>query len=266
MKNNSKRAAVLLKGAIDVRDFVYKKLKPYNGNADFLVSSTKKTAALWEECKKLIEHEKQNDGVLDIDAKTVSTITSHQPGYIKKDLEAVVGLQTDAPLKRAIKPFGGIRMAQAACSQYGFDIDPEVKKIFNEYRKTHNDGVFSAYTEQMRKLRKAGILTGLPDAYARGRIIGDYRRVALYGIDRLIEEKKIDLLNIPLSGVYGGGEMTDEIIRLREEISEQIKALELMKLMAVEYGFDISMPAKNAREAVQWTYFGYLAAIKEQDG
>lgn len=249
-----------------MRNFIYTRMKPYNGNSDFLVGPTKKTSFLWEECKKLIEKEKGNNGVLDIDTKTVSTITSHRPGYIKKDLEVIVGLQTDAPLKRAIKPFGGIRVVTAACQQNNCDVPLEIKKIFNEYRKTHNDGVFSAYTPQMRALRKSGLLTGLPDAYARGRIIGDYRRLALYGIDRLIQEKENDKMNTPTSINGRDGVMTDEVIRLREEISEQIKALELMKEMARSYGFDISSPARNAREAVQWTYFAYLAAIKEQDG
>ena len=197
---------------------------------------------------------------MNIDTSTVSTITSHGPGYIDKDLEVIVGLQTDEPLKRAIMPFGGIRMVKNACDAYGYKLDPEVEKIFTEYRKTHNQGVFDAYTPEIRRARKAGIITGLPDAYGRGRIIGDYRRVALYGVDRLIQEKKRQL------GLLETAWMEDEIIRQREETTEQIKALEALKEMAGSYGFDISHPAKNAYEAVQWTYFAFLGAVKEQNG
>jgi formate C-acetyltransferase len=260
------------KKSIDVRDFVLKKMKSYDGDASFLVGPTRRTVKLWEECKELMAREQASPaGVLDIDTETISTITSHGTGYIDADLEVIVGLQTDAPLKRAIKPFGGIRAVQMAIEESGRVASAEVVEIFTKYRKTHNEGVFSAYTEEMRKLRKTGILTGLPDAYARGRIIGDYRRVALYGVDRLIVAKEADkeLLDgtsprVPTGRNLRG--MTDETIRLREEVTEQIGALQAMKLMAAEYGFDISQPAKSAQEAIQWTYFGYLAALKEQDG
>jgi formate C-acetyltransferase len=244
---------------INVRDFICQNINSYEGEADFLVGPSEKTKKLWEKCKKLLKKETDNGGVLDIDTKTVSNIVSHNPGYIDKKLEIIVGLQTDEPLKRAIKPAGGIRAVIHACQENGKEVDPEVVKIFTEYRKTHNDGVFDAYTEEMRRLRKTGVLTGLPDAYARGRIIGDYRRIALYGVDKLIEIKSHD--KETLNGV-----MIDETIRLREELSEQIKALELMKKMAEGYGEDIGRPALNAQEAIQWTYFGYLAAIKEHDG
>jgi formate C-acetyltransferase len=244
---------------INVRDFICQNINSYEGEADFLVGPSEKTKQLWEKCKKLLKKETNNGGVLDIDTKTVSNIVSHGPGYIDKKLEIIVGLQTDEPLKRAIKPAGGIRAVIHACQENNKEVDPEVVKIFTEYRKTHNDGVFDAYTEEMRRLRKTGILTGLPDAYARGRIIGDYRRIALYGVDKLIEIKNHDKESL-------NGVMTDETIRLREELSEQIDALELMKKMAEGYGEDISRPALNAQEAIQWTYFGYLAAIKEHDG
>jgi formate C-acetyltransferase len=248
------------KKTIDVRDFVSKKMKSYDGGAEFLTGPTKRTADLWEQCKALMIKEQDAEaGVLDVDTETVSTVTSHKPGYIDKKLEVIVGLQTDAPLKRAIKPFGGIRAVQMACEESGRTVSPKVVEIFTKYRKTHNEGVFSAYTEEMRKLRKTGVLTGLPDAYARGRIIGDYRRVALYGIDRLIEAKESD--KVTLIGV-----MTDDLIRSREEITEQIFALHAVKAMATGYGFDISQPAQTAQEAIQWTYFAYLAALKEQDG
>lgn len=245
--------------AINIRDFVFDNITAYDGDATFLVGPSTKTTKLWNECKKLIQKETKNGGVLDIDTKTVSSITSHAAGYIDKDLEVVVGLQTDEPLKRAIKPAGGIRVVMHACEENGREVDPEVVKIFTEYRKTHNDGVFSAYTEEMRRLRKTGVLTGLPDAYARGRIIGDYRRIALYGVDKLIEEKLKDKEKLV-------GEMTDELIRLREEVSEQIVALEMMKQMAMTYGFDIGRPALSATEAIQWTYLAYLSAVKEHDG
>lgn len=244
---------------IDVRDFVFRKMKPYNGDESFLVGPSKKTQKLWEKCKELLKEERAAGGVLDIDTSTVSSIVSHAPGYIDSKLEVVVGLQTDAPLRRAIKPFGGIRVVEAACAEQGRQLDPEVEKAFHAIRKTHNDGVFAAYTEEMRKLRKTGVLTGLPDAYARGRIIGDYRRVTLYGVDKLIEAKEKDKEALD-------GTMTDEIIRLREEVTEQIEALQAMKHMAASYGFDISRPAQNAHEAVQWTYLAYLSALKEQDG
>ncbi|MGM7684177.1 formate C-acetyltransferase [Cytobacillus sp. Hm23] len=246
--------------AIDVRDFIQNNVTPYTGNEDFLAPPTAKTSSLWDEVLELTKKERKNGGVLDVDTKTVSTITSHRPGYINKDLESVVGLQTDAPLKRSIQPFGGIRMVKDACNAYGFTLEPEVEKIFTEYRKTHNQGVFDAYTPEMRKARKAGIITGLPDAYGRGRIIGDYRRVALYGVDRLMDEKR------KAHAKLENEMMSEAVIRDREEISEQFRALQELKDMAASYGFDISKPAKNAHEAIQWLYFGYLAAIKEQNG
>ncbi|MEI6835930.1 MAG: formate C-acetyltransferase [Candidatus Falkowbacteria bacterium] len=245
---------------LDVRSFVLKNITPYQGDASFLFGPSKKTQRLWGECEYLLKQETRRGGVLKIDNRLVSSITSHKPGYIDKSLEIIFGLQTDEPLKRAIKPFGGLRSIEKACEENGVTLDKTVSEIFSKYRKTHNEGVFDAYTDKMRLLRKTGILTGLPDAYARGRIIGDYRRVALYGVDYIIETKKGDKNKLDPS------EMTEEVIRLREEISEQIKALEAMKEMAAAYGFDISTPAKNAREAIQWTYFAYLAALKEQDG
>ena len=262
--SNVKKANVCAVGdwkkTIDVRDFVSKKMKSYDGDASFLVGPTKKTVKLWEQCKSLmLQEQAAKASVLDIDTETISTITSHKPGYIDKKLEVIVGLQTDAPLKRAIKPFGGIRAVQMACEESGREVSPRVTEIFTKYRKTHNEGVFSAYTEEMRKLRKTGVLTGLPDAYARGRIIGDYRRVALYGVDRLIVAKEVDKEKIDEV-------MTDERIRIREEVTEQIAALHAMKEMALSYGFDISQPAQTAQEAIQWTYFAYLSALKEQDG
>lgn len=244
---------------ISVRDFISTNITPYDGDASFLTKPTKATLSLWNTCKKLLKKEQEKNGVLDIDTSTISTIISHKPGYISKKLEKIVGLQTDAPLKRAIKPFGGWRVVQEACAQNGYTLDPKVVEIFTKYRKSHNDGVFDAYTQEMRVLRKSGIVTGLPDNYARGRIIGDYRRLALYGADRLIEAKKADLKQLT-------GPMTNELIQLREEVSEQIKALEMLKEMANSYGFDVSKPAENAQEAIQWTYFAYLGATKEQDG
>ena len=244
---------------IDTRDFIFQNITPYDGDASFLVGPTATTKKLWTKATQLLKKERENGGILDIDTETISTITSHKPGYLDKNLEKIVGYQTDQPLKRAIKPFGGIRVVQAAAEENGYKISDEVVKIFTEYRKSHNDGVFDAYTEEMRKLRSTGILTGLPDNYARGRIIGDYRRVALYGIDALIEAKKAD--KKALVGV-----MTDDLIRLREEVSEQIKALKAMKVMASSYGYDISKPAETAQEAIQWTWFAFLAALKEQDG
>ncbi len=244
---------------IDVRDFMLENMTPYDGDEHFLVGSSKKTKELWDKCQKLITKERNSfGGVLDIDTETISTITSHKPGYIEKDLELIIGLQTDSPLKRGVKPFGGIRVAAKACTEYNRQISPEITNIC-KYRKTHNDGVFDAYTPEMKTLRKLGILTGLPDNYARGRIIGDYRRVALYGIDKLIDQKEQDKSQLD-------GPMTDENIRLSEEISEQIKALVMMKEMAAEYGYDISNPAQDAKQAIQWTYFAYLAALKEHDG
>lgn len=244
---------------INVRDFIQRNYTPYEGGADFLSKPTDKTVKLWAECRKLFEKERENGGVLDMDTEIVSTITSHGAGYIDKDLEQIVGLQTDKPLKRAMQPFGGIRMAQTACKSYGYEVSENVSEIFTKYRKTHNQGVFDVYTPEIKAARHAAIITGLPDAYGRGRIIGDYRRVALYGIDRLIEDK-IEQFN-SLSG-----EMTSDKIQLREEITDQISALKDMIKLGEIYGFDISKPAQNAKEAVQWLYFGYLAAIKEQNG
>ena len=244
---------------INVRDFIQKNYTPYEGDSSFLAKPTDATTKLWQECCDLLKKERDNGGVLDMDTKVVSTITSHGAGYIDKDLETIVGLQTDAPLKRSMQPFGGIRMAESACKSYGYVVDPEVSEIFTKYRKTHNQGVFDAYTPEMKAARHSAIITGLPDAYGRGRIIGDYRRVALYGINRLIEDKKEQFKSLE-------GEMTPDRIQLREEISEQIKALNEMIELGKIYGFDISQPARNAKEAVQWLYFGYLAAIKEQNG
>lgn len=244
---------------INVGDFLSHNLTPYNGGPDFLKGPSEKTEKLWQIVKDLLKKEFEKGRVLDVDTSTISTVVSHKPGYIQKELEVIVGLQTDAPLKRAIKPFGGIRVVEQACEEYGYKLDPNVCEIFTKYRKTHNDGVFDAYTEEMKKYRSSGVITGLPDNYARGRIIGDYRRVALYGIDRLIEEKQKDF-NQKL------GEMSDERIREREEISDQIDALGEIREMAKSYGFDISKPAQNTLEAIQWTYFAYLAALKQQDG
>ena len=253
----------LWKEEVNVRDFIQKNYKPYDGDEHFLAGPTGATNKLWGVLQGLQKEERAKGGVLDMDTKIVSGITAHEPGYISedlKDLEAVVGLQTDKPLKRAFMPYGGIKMAEQACTTYGYEPDPELHKIFTEYCKTHNQGVFDAYTPEMKKARHNKIITGLPDTYGRGRIVGDYRRVALYGIDFLIEQKKEDFANC------GSGSMTDDIIRQREELAMQIKALGEMKVMAEKYGFDISQPAKNAKEAVQWLYFGYLAAIKTQNG
>ncbi|WP_050614003.1 formate C-acetyltransferase [Bacillus testis] len=244
---------------INVRDFIIKNINVYEGDDTFLAGPTEATLTLWKQVMDLSKKEREAGGVLDLDTKIVSTITSHQPGYLNKDLETVVGFQTDAPFKRSLQPFGGIRMAENAAASYGYHVDKEVQEIFTKYRKTHNQGVFDAYTQEMKLARKAGIITGLPDAYGRGRIIGDYRRVALYGVDFLIEEKKKDLNNTSTI-------MSDETIKLREELSEQIRSLDELKQMAESHGFDISGPAKNAREAFQWLYFAYLAAIKEQNG
>ena len=245
---------------VDVREFIQKNYTPYEGDDSFLANATDKTTKLWNIVLDLYKKEKDNGGVLDIDTDTVSTMTSHKPGYIQKDLEEIVGLQTDAPLKRAIMPFGGIRIVEKSCEAYGRKVSPEVEQIFHKYRKTHNDGVFDAYTPDVRAARSSHLLTGLPDGYGRGRIIGDYRRVALYGVDFLVDKKKENLK-------YYDPDLFDEaIIREREEISEQIKALNELKEMAANYGFDISVPASNAKEAIQWTYFAYLGAIKEQNG
>ena len=247
------------KTTVEVRDFILKNYTPYYGDDSFLTPPTEATKKLWAKVTELAEQEREAGGVLDMDTKVVSTITSHPAGYIDKDLEKIVGLQTDKPFKRSLQPFGGIRMAQNACTQNGYTVDPEVVKIFTEYRKTHNQGVFDAYTPEMRLARKSAIITGLPDAYGRGRIIGDYRRVALYGIDLLIEDKKNQLATALVR-------MTSPNIRLREELAEQIRALEQLKELGKIYDLDISRPAKNAQEAVQWLYFGYLAAVKEQNG
>ena len=249
------------KSEINVRDFIQHNYSPYEGDSKFLTKPTEKTQKLWNEVLDL--YKKEHDapgGVLDIDTKTVSTINSHDAGYIDKDLEQIVGLQTDKPLKRAIMPFGGIRIVEKSCEAYGRKVDDEVEKIFHNYRKTHNDGVFDAYTPDIRAARSSHLITGLPDGYGRGRIIGDYRRVALYGVDYLIECKKQDL------EILNTDELTENIIREREEINEQIRALDSLKQMAEKYGYDISKPASNSKEAVQWLYFGYLAAIKDQNG
>ena len=244
---------------IDVRDFIINNYTEYTGDDSFLVGPTEATNKLNEQIAKLEAKEVKKGGVLDADTDIVSTITSHEAGYLDKDLEKIVGLQTDKPFKRSLQPFGGIRMSEKALAEYGYEISPEIKEIFTKYRKTHNEGVFDAYTEEMRAARKAAIITGLPDAYGRGRIIGDYRRVALYGVDRLIEGKRHYLRTLK-------GIMDENMIRSREETAEQIKALNDLKEMALKYGIDISLPAKNAREAVQFLYFGYLAAIKDQNG
>lgn len=245
---------------INVRDFIQNNYTAYDGGEEFLEGPTDATNKLWEELQVLFKEARAKGGVLDMDTDIVSSITSHKPGYLDKDLEQIVGLQTDKPLKRAFMPYGGIKMAEGALENYGYTPDPSMHKIFTDYHKTHNQGVFDAYTPEMRAVRKNKIITGLPDTYGRGRIVGDYRRVALYGIDYLIEEKKKDLANC------GCGIMTDDVIRLREEIQMQIRALNDMKTMAASYGYDISAPAQNAKEAVQWLYFGYLAAIKTQNG
>ncbi|MBP1564206.1 MAG: formate C-acetyltransferase [Oscillospiraceae bacterium] len=248
---------------IDTRSFIQDNYTPYDGDESFLAGPTEATDKLWGRLQELQKEERSKGGVLDMDTHIVSGITSHEPGYIDselKNLEKVVGLQTDKPLKRAFMPYGGIKMAEEACKTYGYTPDPMLHKIFTEYHKTHNQGVFDAYTPEMRAVRKNKIVTGLPDTYGRGRIVGDYRRIALYGIDRLVEKKQEDLDNC------GNGKMRDDVIRQREEIAMQIRALKEMKEMALSYGFDISEPATNAKEACQWLYFGYLAAIKTQNG
>lgn len=251
------------KEEVNVRDFIQKNYKPYDGDDSFLAGPTEATNKLWGILQDLQKKERANNGVLDMETEIVSTLTSYGPGYLSeetKDLEQIVGLQTDKPLKRAFMPFGGIKMAEQSCETYGYHPNPELHKIFTEYSRTHNQAVFDAYTPEMKKARHNKIITGLPDTYGRGRIVGDYRRVALYGIDFLIEEKKKDFDNC------GDGTMTDDVIRLREEIAMQITALKQMKEMAKIYGYDISLPASNAKEAAQWLYFGYLAAIKTQNG
>ncbi|BFH61634.1 formate C-acetyltransferase [Paenibacillus azoreducens] len=245
---------------VNVNDFIENNINPYLGNEDFLVGPTNNTTELWKIVSELTKKEREAGGVLDVDVNTPSTITSHKPGYLDKEKEQIVGVQTDAPFKRSIQPFGGIRMMIDACKAYGFELPEELIKTFTDIRKTHNQGVFDAYTSDMRAARKAGIITGLPDAYGRGRIIGDYRRVALYGVDFLIQQKKQELLDLEVDVI------DEDVIRLREELSEQIRALGELKQMAEMHGCDISKPAQNAKEAFQWLYFGYLAAIKEQNG
>ncbi len=244
---------------VDVRDFIQKNYEQYNGDESFLAAPTQNTKDLWNQVLDLSKKEREAGGVLDMDTKVVSTLTSHGPGYLDKDKETIVGFQTDKPFKRGMNVFGGIRMAQKACSDNGYEVDPEVVDFYTNYRKTHNAGVFDVYDAEIRKCRSNHIITGLPDAYGRGRIIGDYRRIALYGIDFLVEDKKAQ--KDSYGKVY-----TDDVIRAREEISEQIKALGELKQMAASYGFDISKPAKNVQEAIQFTYFGYLGAVKEQNG
>ena len=245
---------------VDVRDFIQNNYKPYNGDESFLDGPTESTNTLWTELQELQKEERAKGGVLDMETEVVSSLTAYGPGYLDKDLEKVVGLQTDKPLKRAFMPYGGIRMSEEACETYGYKPSEKLHEIFTKYHKTHNDAVFSAYTPEMRLARRNKIVTGLPDTYGRGRIVGDYRRVALYGIDYLIEQKQKDF------AYCGDGTMSDDVIRQREELAEQIKALKEMKIMAASYGYDISQPAKNSLEAVQWLYFGYLAAIKTQNG
>lgn len=245
---------------IDVRGFIQANYTPYEGDSKFLAGATEKTKKLWDEVLELYKKERENGGVLDADCKTPSSINAYEAGYIDKNLEEIVGLQTDAPLKRAIMPNGGIRIVEKSAASYGFKVDPETEYIYHNLRKTHNDGVFEVYTPDIRAARSSHLLTGLPDGYGRGRIIGDYRRVALYGVDALIEEKKVEL------DILNTDEFTEDIIRRREEVSDQIKALNGLKAMAAKYGFDISVPASNAKEAIQWLYFGYLGAIKDQNG
>lgn len=245
---------------VDVRDFIQNNYTPYDGDESFLVGPSKATEKLWDELQKLQKEERSKNGVLDMETEIVSSITAYKPGYLDKDLEEIVGLQTDKPLKRAFMPYGGIRMSEEACETYGYKPSEKLHEIFTKYHKTHNDAVFSAYTPEMRLCRRNKIITGLPDTYGRGRIVGDYRRVALYGIDFLIAQKQEDF------AYCGDGTMTDDVIRQREELADQIKALKEMKVMAKDYGFDISLPAKDSKEAVQWLYFGYLAAIKTQNG
>ena len=245
---------------IDVRNFIQLNYTPYEGDDSFLAGATEATTKLWAEVSELFKKERENGGVLDVDTETVSGINEYAPGYIDQALEKIVGVQTDAPLKRAVMPQGGIRMAESAAKSYGFEVSDRISEIFSKYRKTHNQGVFDAYTDEMRLARKSGIITGLPDAYGRGRIIGDYRRVALYGVDRLIQDKEQQKLSLEVKTI------DEDVIRLREEISDQILALKELKGLAASYGFDISQPATNAKEAIQWLYFGFLGAIKDQNG
>ena len=244
---------------INVRDFIQKNYTPYEGDESFLTEATESTKTLWAQVMDLTKQEREKGGVLDMDTRIISSITSHGPGYLDKNLETIVGFQTDKPFKRSLQPYGGIRMAVKACEDNGYHVDPEIVEFFTKHRKTHNEGVFDAYTPEMRACRSSHIITGLPDAYGRGRIIGDYRRVALYGIDRLIEDKQHQKDTTRTI-------MYSDVTRQREELSEQIKALKELKELGKIYGFDISAPAKNVQEAIQWLYFGYLAAIKEQNG
>lgn len=246
--------------SIDVRNFIQLNYTPYTGDDNFLAGATDSTKKLWEEVSELFKKERENGGVLDIDTETISGINEYKAGYIDEAFEKIVGVQTDAPLKRAVMPFGGIRMAENAAKAYGYEVSPRISEIFTKYRKTHNQGVFDAYTDEMRLARKSGVITGLPDAYGRGRIIGDYRRVALYGVDRLIEDKIAQKKSLEVRCI------DEDIIRLREEISDQILALKELKGLGATYGFDLSAPAKNAKEAIQWLYFGFLGAIKDQNG
>ena len=246
--------------SIDVRNFIQLNYTPYTGNDSFLVGATDATKKLWDEVSELFKKERENGGVLDVDTETISGINEYKAGYIDQAFEKIVGVQTDAPLKRAVMPYGGIRMAESAAKAYGYEVSPKISEIFSKYRKTHNQGVFDAYTTEMRLARKSGVITGLPDAYGRGRIIGDYRRVALYGVDRLIEDKNAQKLSLEVKTI------DEDVIRLREEISDQINALNELKGLAQTYGFDISKPATNAKEAIQWLYFGFLGAIKDQNG
>jgi formate C-acetyltransferase len=247
--------------SIDVRDFIQRNYEPYEGDASFLAGPTERTGGLWRKLSELMAAERATDGgVLDVDASTPASITSHAPGYLDEENELIVGFQTDAPLKRAIVPNGGWRMVESGLEAYGFETDPLVKEIFTKYRKTHNDGVFDAYTPEILAARRAHIITGLPDAYGRGRIIGDYRRVALYGTDRLIAAKRGELAELHAQFA------SENVIREREEVAEQIRALGELARMAAGYGYDITRPASTAQEAVQWTYFAYLGAVKEQNG
>lgn len=246
--------------SIDVRNFIQTNYTPYEGDSSFLAGATEATNKLWVEVSDLFKKERENGGVLDVDTETISGINEYNPGYIDQAFEKIVGVQTDAPLKRAVMPYGGIRMAENAAKAYGYEVSPKISEIFTKYRKTHNQGVFDAYTTEMRLARKSGVITGLPDAYGRGRIIGDYRRVALYGVDRLIEDKNSQKLSLEVKTI------DEDVIRLREEISDQILALNELKGLAASYGFDISKPATNAKEAIQWLYFGFLGAIKDQNG
>jgi formate C-acetyltransferase len=246
--------------SVDVRNFIQLNYTPYNGDDSFLSGATEATKKLWDEVSELFKKERENGGVLDVDTETVSGINEYNAGYIDKAFEKIVGVQTDAPLKRAVMPFGGIRMAENAAKSYGYEVSPKISEIFTKYRKTHNQGVFDAYTDEMRLARKSGVITGLPDAYGRGRIIGDYRRVALYGVDRLIEDKIAQKKSLEVRCI------DEDVIRLREELSDQIVALKELKGLAETYGLDISGPAKNAKEAIQWLYFGFLGAIKDQNG